>query len=367
MKSNASLNLLKKMLEIYSPSGKEGALALFLKEKMEEYGFKNVRIDRAGNVFGEVGSGYPRLLLCGHMDTIPGYLPVRVEGGRIYGRGAVDAKSSLAAMISASSRIRVKEKKGKTIVACVVEEERRARGIRQVLKEKMDVDYAIFGEPSGVNNITIGYKGSINVKLSCRTEAGHVGAKDAFKNAIEEAYGIWTRLRQISPRKKIYSNSAFNSITASLTGIRGGEAFNIIPSTCNLQINVRLPPNICCEKCVKFLGEIVRQHELENLEVKVKMRIFDCVEPFVADKNTVLIKALRKAIAKTVGVPIKLLKKTGTGDMNIFATKVKIPIATYGPGNSHLSHTSNEFVEIVEYLNSVEIYGRTIEELLGKN
>ena len=113
MNPNGSLDLLRKMLEIYSPSGKEEELALFLKEKMTKLGFRNVRSDRVGNVFGEWGNGSPTILLCGHMDTVPGYLPVKVEENKIFGRGAVDAKSSLAAMILGPPKLRLRKSVGK--------------------------------------------------------------------------------------------------------------------------------------------------------------------------------------------------------------------------------------------------------------
>jgi LysW-gamma-L-lysine carboxypeptidase len=124
------IDLLKGMLEIYSPSGKEQELALFLKDELTNLGFRNVRLDKVGNLYGEIGSGSPIILFCGHMDTVPGQIPVRHEGGKIYGRGAVDAKSSLAAMISASCDLGLRGAEGKVIVAGVVDEERNARGIR---------------------------------------------------------------------------------------------------------------------------------------------------------------------------------------------------------------------------------------------
>ncbi len=96
------VELLRGMLEIYSPSGSEGQLADFLQEQMRATGFK-VKKDHAGNVIGQLGTEGPRILLCGHMDTVPGQTPVRFEGDFLYGRGSVDAKSSLAAMIAGSS------------------------------------------------------------------------------------------------------------------------------------------------------------------------------------------------------------------------------------------------------------------------
>jgi LysW-gamma-L-lysine carboxypeptidase len=93
-----AVRLLTNLLGIYSPSGKENYIANFLAEEMKKLGFQ-VGLDRIGNVIGVVGDGEPTILLCGHMDTVAGQLPLRVEEDKIYARGAVDAKGPLAAMI----------------------------------------------------------------------------------------------------------------------------------------------------------------------------------------------------------------------------------------------------------------------------
>ena len=165
MKPDESVDLLKKMVEIYSPSGKEKKIASFIMEKMVTLGYRNVRTDKVGNVLGEWGKGSPTIMLCGHMDTIPGYVPAKIEDNKIIGRGAADAKSSLAAMISAPTELKLEDGNGKIVVVSCVDEERKSKGIRQVLKEKLNVDYAIFGEPSGLKGITIGYKGYLVLKV----------------------------------------------------------------------------------------------------------------------------------------------------------------------------------------------------------
>src|SRR5665647_850311 len=92
-----AVRLLTNLLGIYSPSGKEEDIASFLAKEMRKLGFQ-VGVDGIGNVIGVVGEGEPTIFLCGHMDTVAGHLPLRVEEGKIYARGAVDAKGPLAAM-----------------------------------------------------------------------------------------------------------------------------------------------------------------------------------------------------------------------------------------------------------------------------
>ena len=89
--SEQAVRFLTNLLGIYSPSGKEGDAANFLESEMKKMGFE-VGKDTIGNVIGVVGEGEPVILLCGHMDTVVGHLPLRIEEGKIYARGAVDAK-----------------------------------------------------------------------------------------------------------------------------------------------------------------------------------------------------------------------------------------------------------------------------------
>ena len=96
-------DFLKKCIEFYSPSGSEKDFSEFLSEFLCKADFK-VRFDNAGNLIAEKGSGKPLLLLMSHMDTIPGELPVEEKDGKIYGRGAVDCKPSLAAMVYSISK-----------------------------------------------------------------------------------------------------------------------------------------------------------------------------------------------------------------------------------------------------------------------
>src|SRR5512136_2175636 len=189
------IRLLTNLLGIYSPSGKEGDIANFLAEEMTKLGFQ-VGIDTIGNVIGVVGEGEPTIFLCGHMDTVAGYLPLRIEEGRIYARGAVDAKGPLAAMIMAASEVaQEKTFKGEILFASVVEEEATSRGVRHLITQGIEADYAIFGEPSGVENITIGYKGQIQLKIAVKTKTGHSSTTWLYENALEKAYDLWKKIR----------------------------------------------------------------------------------------------------------------------------------------------------------------------------
>ncbi len=148
--SEQAVRFLTNLLGIYSPSGKERDAANFIATELKHMGFE-VGIDSIGNVIGVIGKGEPVILLCGHMDTVAGHMPLRLAEGKIYARGAVDAKGPLAAMIMAAEQAGKNPNfKGKILVASVVEEEATSKGVRHLITQGINADYAIFGEPSGV-------------------------------------------------------------------------------------------------------------------------------------------------------------------------------------------------------------------------
>jgi len=203
MTERASVRLLTNLLGIYSPSGKEEDIAAFIAQELKKLGFQ-VGIDSVGNVIGTIGEGSPVIFLCGHMDTVAGIIPIRFEEGKIYARGAVDAKGPLASMVmGAAQAAKDPNFKGRILFASVIEEEATSRGIKEIIKEGIKADYAIFGEPSGVSNITIGYKGQIQLKIFCKTQTGHASTPWLFDNALEKSYELWEKnQKQFSSSRK---------------------------------------------------------------------------------------------------------------------------------------------------------------------
>ncbi len=334
---------------------------------MENLGFY-VRKDEVGNVIGEIGRGKPIILLCGHMDTVAGYIPVRVENNKLYGRGAVDAKASLAAMIIASSTLANLGLSNKIIVAGVVDEEGSSKGIKHLIKEETFYDYAIFGEPSGVEKITIGYKGSLRLKITCETKTGHSAAPWLYENAVEKAFEIWKKINTLHlPQERL--GSRFYSISSCITKIKGGEAASMVPSKCDIHLDLRVPPQFTSKQVFHEVNEIIKQYQTANPKVLVEMKIKDLTNPFEVDRHSPIVRALSWSIRKLRHKPATLLRKTGTGDMNVLGRAKGIPVVTYGPGDSRLDHTPNEHIDIQEYLDSIQVYQEAITKLfeLHKN
>jgi len=362
MSDDYAVDLLTRMVKIYSPSGEEEEISLFLAAEMEKLGFR-VHRDKVGNVIGELGEGSPVILLCGHMDTVEGEIPVRVEDGQLYGRGSVDAKGPLAAMIVAASKFVDDGFPGKILVVGVVDEEKGGTGIQHFVEEGIQPDYAIFGEPSGLEKVVFGYKGILTVKVTVETPSGHSAAPWLFDNAIEKAMEFWRQINRLHLREEKLK-SRFYSITSCLTGIKGGNtSASFIPSHCEIFVQLRIPPQLTPEVVFEEVKRKIDRYKSTNPKVKVNVEMVDVAKAFEADRRSVIVRALAWGIRKSTLNYASFSRKTGTGDMNVLGNALKIPVVTYGPGDSRLDHTPNEHIDIQEYLKSIEVLKKTLKKL----
>ncbi|MEM3079250.1 MAG: M20/M25/M40 family metallo-hydrolase, partial [Thermoproteota archaeon] len=173
---------LVKLLSKYSPSGEEEDAQQEVFSLLLANGFENVRRDPVGNVLGEKGDGGRTLLFCSHVDTVPGFIEVRLESGRIFGRGAVDAKASLTAMALAASTY--SSRSLRLVYSSVVGEESDSKGVRRLLEEIPAPDYVVIGEPTGMRAAAVAYRGSATVSIRVSTQGGHSSSPLDDFNAI---------------------------------------------------------------------------------------------------------------------------------------------------------------------------------------
>ena len=355
-----AVKTLEKALKLYTPSLREKSMADFLADKCDDLGFHDIHTDDVGNLIATKGSGSPKILLCGHMDTVPGRVRVRKEGDSLFGRGSSDAKGPLIAMLFAAAS--VKEENGTVMFVGAVDEEGNATGIKNLVKNKPDVDYAIFGEPSGTKQITIAYKGriAINLKINVQDSA-HASAPWLAKNAIEET-GIF-----VNEIKRILESGQENKkkgmlLTATLTEIKGGASHNVTPKECDSTLDIRIPVDMNCnmveEKISTAVNEIAGRQGVEAF-----YSIIDETEPFEAPHNSPLVRALTLGVIDIEKSRPMLIRKTGTGDMNVIGSQLKIPVVTFGPGDPHAAHTIDEKISIDEFLRGIEVLKRTISHL----
>ena len=122
------------------------------------------------------------------MDTVPGELPVKMEGEWVYGRGACDAKGALLSLLFAFEDlvgVHNKNATGKVIFAGVTEEERSSSGLAELIRTNTKVNFAIFGEPGGASKITVGYRGHLTVRMTIVTPEVHASAPKLVTNSAE--------------------------------------------------------------------------------------------------------------------------------------------------------------------------------------
>ena len=149
------------------------------------------------------------------------------------------------------------------------------------------------------------------------------------------------------------------SVSLSLTEISGGSSHNVTPQKCKVTIDIRVPNGVKCLEILNHLDTSIRNIS-EMRKVKITYRIEDMTEAFEADHSSPLVRALSLSILDVCKVRSVLLRKTGTGDMNVLGNSLNIPVVTYGPGEPHVSHSKDEKVEIQSYLTSIEIYNRAL-------
>lgn len=335
--------LLRAMLEIPSPSGEEAALADLLAEEMTQLGFA-ARIDDVGNVIGETGTGGgPTIMLIGHLDTAPGFPPVRHDGGRLYGRGAVDAKGPLAAMVCAAARLA--DTPGRVVVVGAVEEESgSSRGAMAIRDGHDRPDAVIVGEPSGWSSVVLGYKGEVDLRYRVVCPAVHPTHPAA--KATERAVLVWNSLCELLGPE--LSHTVFGQPGATLRSLHGDL------TSATAEFSVRTPIGFDVPRFVARLRGQLPEGELSVGNVVPACRV---------GRRDPVVRALSAAIRERGGAPVMKVK-TATSDMNTLAEVWPVPMATYGPGDSRLDHTDAEHIEVAEYLRAIDVLDDALNRLI---
>jgi LysW-gamma-L-lysine carboxypeptidase len=174
-------------------------------------------------------------------------------------------------------------------------------------------------------------------------------------------YDFWNEIKSEIDRVGTAENNA-KSISCSLTEITGGSSHNVTPQKCKVTIDIRVPPITTCGNVLGTIDDIITRVAAKK-GIKATYRIEDKTEPFEADHTSPLVRALLLAVLDVRSRRPLLLRKTGTGDMNVLGHSFKIPVITYGPGDAHASHTADERVNIDEYVASIEVYKRALFHL----
>jgi LysW-gamma-L-lysine carboxypeptidase len=311
----------------------------------------DARRDGAGNAIGTTGPrGAGReVVILGHMDTVPGSIPVEQRDGSLYGRGAVDAKGPLATAVVAASCAARRARLRLTVIGAV-QEEGPSAGAR-FLTQRPAPDYLVIAEPSGWDSIVLGYKGSMRFDVEVRVPVSHTAGPE--RSAPEVAVAFWNELvgwcaeQANGGRQK----DIFFRLTPALLAMSSSS--DGLEDTACLHISLRLPPGID----PRDIGP-----QIEGLLPGATFR-FSPGDPAVrGSKSTPLVAAFLRAIREEGGAP-RFKVKTGTSDMNVVVPVWGCPVVAYGPGDSRLDHTPSEHVPIDEYLRGIRVLTHVLEDL----
>jgi LysW-gamma-L-lysine carboxypeptidase len=337
-----AVRLLERMLQIYSPSHQEAQLSSFLVREMQAMGFQAYQ-DRVKNAIGILGTGTKTILLLGHIDTVPGQIPVEIRDGKLYGRGSVDAKGPLACFICAAQRLKndVDQLGKKIIVIGAVEEEAAtSRGAREAAMNFTPPDFCVIGEPSSWSAITLGYKGRLLLDYQLEVPLKHTAAQG--KLVCEQAIDFWNEVKGWCENFN-QGKSAFETLDPSIRSFNS-ENDGMVEAA-SMRMGFRLPLNFPVEDFKGFLSEAANKAKL----------VFSGGESAVyREKSNPLVKSFLQSIRRHQGIP-RFKVKTGTADMNVVAPFWKCPMVAYGPGNSALDHTPEEHIEIDEYAKAIDV------------
>jgi LysW-gamma-L-lysine carboxypeptidase len=337
--------LLTGLVARYSPSTRERPAVTYLVAQMNALGFR-ATMDGAGNARGEIGAGDRTLLLLGHIDTVPGEIPVRREGDRLYGRGTVDAKGPLATFVVAAARAAERLDGWRIVVVGAVEEEAATSKGARFLLDRLRPDAVVIGEPSGWDRVTVGYKGRLLVTYTLAREMGHTAGPGA--SACEGAFAFWRAVVAHAEAYNAGRRRMFEQLTPSLRTM-GAEDDGFV-QTASLTVGYRLPPG---------LDVAALQAELQGWAGEAVLRFRGQEAAFHASKASRLARTFVRAI-DTEGGRVRFQVKSGTSDMNVVGPVWRCPILAYGPGNAALDHTPHEHLSLRAYHRAIAVLTRVL-------
>ncbi len=342
--------LLIDLVRCYSPSYQEAPAVQTLVAWMAAHGFE-AWVDEVGNACGARGApdAPHTLLLLGHIDTVPGEIPVRVEDGWLVGRGSVDAKGPLCAFAEAAARATIPAGWRVVVVGAVEEEAATSKGARYV-RDRFTPDACIIGEPSGVDRITLGYKGRLLVDYSLSRPVAHTSRPEPTVGALGAAF--WERVAAWCEAQNAAITRAFDQVLPSLRNINTtSDGFH---DRLDMTIGFRLPPRLPPADVEAAVASLA--------DPDAAWRAYGAEVAYRGDKNNALVRTLLAAI-RAEGVQPGFVLKGGTSDMNVVGAHWSCPMVAYGPGDSALDHTPQERISLREYATAVDVLCRAIEAI----
>jgi len=330
-----TLDLLRALVAAPSPSRAEGpateVIAAFLGGEVRRLG-QNIASIR------DAGPG-PTLLLLTHHDTVPAtaawtrdpHRPTE-EGGRLYGLGANDAKSSVAAMATAFRTATLG--RGRLIFVSAAEEEVGRGGAEVFLPTLPTPDEAIVGEPTGLR-VAVSQNGLLVLECQAHGRAGHAARPHLADNAIVRAARDVVALHSLD----------WSPDTLAVTIIGGGERHNVIPDRCRYTLDLRTTSD--------HDGLVSRVRATVESEVTVRSDRFRAV---TTPTEARVLSLARAALPESSTFHSPTLSDWA---------HLRVPAIKWGPGLSEVSHTADEWVELAMVEQAAVAYRSVVERFLA--
>lgn len=389
-----AIALLHGLVAIPSLSRQENQATHWLVEQMTAHGFNRAYRDGAGNAVGEMGDpdAAQTVILLGHIDTVPGDIPVVMENGLLFGRGSVDAKGPLATFVAAAARLGdawARDNRLRLVVVGAVEEEyatsKGARFIRDRFNGVAEAVPAacIIGEPSSWQRITLGYKGRVLIEMEASQPMAHTAGPDAGVATV--AVDLWNWVSAYAATFNAPYDKAFDQFLPSLRDLRTWTDEKLHDRV-EAKIGVRLPVDFPIDD---FLGGLIdwanqrtataaplppfsdaaigdgaaKTVEIIGPLTQISLRIYAHEPAWRGERNNALVRAFLAAIREVSGERPGFVVKTGTSDMNVVGPAWGCPILAYGPGDSSLDHTPHEHISLDEYWQAVLVLEQALRNL----
>ncbi len=349
---------------------------VMLIERLSKIGFKceTLQFGEVTNLWARRGQTSPLLAFAGHTDVVPtGPLddwqsdPFKPEirDGYLYGRGAADMKSSIAAMVTACERFVAEHDDYNGSIAFLItsdEEGPATEGTVKVIEtletrgEK--IDWALVGEPSSSNAVgdvvKNGRRGSIGATLNIKGIQGHVAYPQLADNPIHKALPALSELCAIEWDQ---GNDFFPPTSFQVSNINSGTgASNVIPGQLSILFNLRYSTELDHQKIIETTKNILNKHQLDY-EIDWDLSGL----PFLTEEGD-LVDAAQQAIKKLTGLDTELSTAGGTSDGR-FIAPTGAQVLELGPVNATI-HQVNERVNIAELDLLSNIYQGMLERLL---
>lgn len=324
-------DLAGRLIAIPSVSGHEHGITDYVSRLLSGRGWRVTHQEVAGgrsNLWATRSGGV--VTLSTHLDTVPPHIPPRVGGGKLFGRGACDAKGIVAAMICAAERLAAEGEESVDLLF-VVGEEASSDGARATRRLEPTSRWIVNGEPTE-SRLVSASKGSQRVVVTTHGTAAHSAYPELGSSAID----AMTRLLADLPAVELPDEELLGETTVNVGIIRGGTAANVVPSTCEAEIMIRLvgdaePVKARLEAWARDRADLAWGSHVPSMR-------FHLLDGF--DSTTV---------AYVSDIP--------------FLTKWGTPLL-FGPGSIHVAHTPGEYMDIEELRASVDAYVRIVRGLL---